>query len=435
MGVRRQILTAWLIPGGLLLLLAAALLQGGFVPLAGPAINFYAWASLIASFLIAGRFRSTRVLFALVTLFLAQRAIVFFAGPRLLPHGPGRIAFEAVAFILPLNFILITYAPERGFNFAAIVPRLGVLFLESVFVAVICRTGEVVSPWFLRIGLPDANLFGWTKLPQPALLVLALAFAATMVAAIRDSKPIEIGIFWSLLAAFLALQTGGLGRVSTGYFATAALILAASIVESSYALAYHDELTTLPSRRSFHDALLGLEHPYTVAAVDIDHFKSVNDTYGHDTGDQVLRMVARKLAAVTGGGQAYRVGGEEFTVLFPGKLAKEVAPHLELLRATVAEASFRVRNMPERRSASRGPDRRTAPTRRAKLKLQARPLTGNLSVTVSIGVAASSEKESIDHVIEAADQALYRAKRAGRNRIELAGGTHPAARRSRRSIA
>ena len=435
MDVRRQLLTAWLIPGAFLLLLAGMLLQGGFVPLAAPAINFYAWASLIAGLTLAVRFRSTRVLFILLTLLLAQRAISFFAGPRMLPHGPGRIAFEAVAFILPLNFLLITFAQERGFNFAAIVPRLGVLFLESVFVAVICRPGEVVSPWFLRLSPLDANLFRWTKLPQAALLALGIAFAATIFAAVRDSKPIEIGVFWSLLAAGFAFQTGGLGRVSTGYFATAALILAASIVESSYALAYHDELTTLPSRRSFHDALLGLEHPYTVAAVDIDHFKSVNDTYGHDTGDQVLRMVARKLAGVTGGGQAYRVGGEEFTVLFPGKSAKEVAPHLESLRATIAEASFRIRNMPERRSAARGPDRRTAPARRAKLRLQARPAAGNLSVTVSIGVAASTEKESVDRVIEAADQALYRAKRAGRNRIEIAGGTRPAARRSRRSIA
>ena len=123
-----------------------------------------------------------------------------------------------------------------------------------------------------------------------------------------------------------------MGPAATAYLATAGLILVSSIIENTYFLAYHDELTSLPARRAFNDALLRLEEPYAVAVVDIDHFKSFNDTYGHDTGDQVLRLVAAKLAGVTGGGRAYRVGGEEFSILFPGKSAKEAMPHLELLR-------------------------------------------------------------------------------------------------------
>ena len=102
-----------------------------------------------------------------------------------------------------------------------------------------------------------------------------------------------------------------------------------SIIENSYLLAYHDELTTLPSRRAFNDALLRLQDPYSIAVVDIDHFKRFNDTYGHDTGDQVLRLVAAGLSRVTGGGQAYRCGGEEFKILFPGKTTAEVVEHLE----------------------------------------------------------------------------------------------------------
>ena len=97
------------------------------------------------------------------------------------------------------------------------------------------------------------------------------------------------------------------------------------MIENSYLLAYHDELTTLPSRRAFNDAMMRLQPPYSIAVVDIDHFKKFNDTYGHDTGDvQVLRLVASKLSLVTGGGNAYRCGGEEFTILFPGKRRDEV---------------------------------------------------------------------------------------------------------------
>jgi diguanylate cyclase (GGDEF)-like protein len=152
------------------------------------------------------------------------------------------------------------------------------------------------------------------------------------------------------VAAFLSFRAGGVGPTATAYIATAGLILVSSIIENSYLLAYHDELTTLPARRAFNDALLRLEDPYAVAVVDIDHFKKFNDTYGHETGDQVLRLVAAKLADVTGGGRAYRVGGEEFSILFPGKSVKDVLPHLELLRSEVEASQFHVRGGQERRS-------------------------------------------------------------------------------------
>src|SRR5207244_6077403 len=102
--------------------------------------------------------------------------------------------------------------------------------------------------------------------------------------------------------------------------------------------------TGLHSRRAFNDALLRLKPPYAVAAVDIDHFKSINDTYGHDIGDQVLRMVASKLARVGGGGDPFRVGGEEFTILFPGRTGKEIVDILELLRLNIESSTFRVRS-------------------------------------------------------------------------------------------
>ena len=117
-------------------------------------------------------------------------------------------------------------------------------------------------------------------------------------------------------------KRGGAGKTGSAYFGIAALVLASSIIENSYSLAYQDELTSLASRRAFNDALLRLKPPYTIAAVDIDHFKRINDNFGHDTGDQVLRLVASRLARVSGGGEAFRVGGEEFTILFPGRAAE-----------------------------------------------------------------------------------------------------------------
>jgi diguanylate cyclase (GGDEF)-like protein len=128
-----------------------------------------------------------------------------------------------------------------------------------------------------------------------------------------------------------------------------------------------------------------------VVMVDIDHFKAVNDTVGHVTGDAVLRDVAyimrRDLRAFE---LAYRLGGEEFLVMLPGTNQEEAMSIAERLREAIAENSF----------------------------------VGELEITVSCGVAASREGAGIDFqaLLESADRALYEAKRTGRNRSVTARG-------------
>src|SRR2546428_3127529 len=220
-------------------------------------------------------------------------------------------------------------------------------FFESVSVAFICRPGETTAPAFLHPAFWGRHL--WSPVSQLPVLAFVASFGSLLTRFRLYRKPVESGLLWSLAEAFLSLEQWGTGRTATGYMGAAGLILVSSIVENSYLLAYHDELTGLRARRAFNDALLRLEKPYAIAAVDIDHFKSFNDTYGHDTGDQVLRMVAARLARVSGGGQAYRVGGEEFSILFSGRSVVEVIPHVELLRKTIEASSFHVRGSEERR--------------------------------------------------------------------------------------
>jgi diguanylate cyclase (GGDEF)-like protein len=231
-------------------------------------------------------------------------------------------------------------------------------------------------------------------------------------------KPVEIGSLWALAGTAFALQFGPLGRSATAYAGTAALILTAAVVETSYLMAYHDELTGLPGRRAFNEVLLGLDNQYAIAIVDIDHFKNFNDTYGHETGDEVLRMVAARLAAVSGGGKAFRCGGEEFAIVFPQKCAKDAFEHLESLRQTVESAAFRVRGQLDRRKVPRGPVDRRQAKKKSRNSPSSRP--GEVAVTISIGVAEpSTRNHKVDQVIAAADKALYRAKEAGRNRVLL----------------
>jgi diguanylate cyclase (GGDEF)-like protein len=428
------------VPGGILLLAAIVLLSGGFLSISAAAVDFYYYAVFVAGILLAWRFNSSRVLFALLMLLLAHRALEFFSGGRAVAIGPGRIAFEAVAFLVPANFIVLAVIRERGLSIPDITPRLVLVFLESVFVAVLCRPGQIASPAFLNFALLNRSLFHWTKIPQLAWLAFVAAFVVLIARIFLYRKQVEIGLLWSLAATLLGLQNA-VGRIAVAYWATAGLLLIASIIENTYVLAYHDELTSLPARRAFNEALLRLEAPYSIAVVDIDHFKSFNDTYGHETGDQVLSMVASRLARVSGGGQAFRVGGEEFSILFAGKSTKEVVPYLDALRVLIEESRFRVRNTPERRSAPRGAGRRGEDKRSTRRKL-GRPRTPppetslGLSVTVSIGVAESDSKtREVEQVIQAADKALYRAKKAGRNRVEIASEARGRGARLKRNIA
>jgi diguanylate cyclase (GGDEF)-like protein len=238
-------------------------------------------------------------------------------------------------------------------------------------------------------------------------LVGALAFAGALaLAALRlalRAQALECGTFWALLAALLAFGAASPAPASIA-LGGAGLILLVSLVETSYAIAYGDELTGLPSRRALSETLARLEGVYTIAMVDIDHFKTFNDTYGHDAGDQLLRMVGARLAEVGGDGHPFRYGGEEFAVIFSGTPLEDALPHLEALRRTIESTGFGIR-APDRPRRKTDAPRAERPTRRA-------------SVAVSIGAAEAARADAPAQVVlDAADAALYRAKRSGRNRV------------------
>jgi diguanylate cyclase (GGDEF)-like protein len=206
-------------------------------------------------------------------------------------------------------------------------------------------------------------------------------------------------------------------------FAAAAILLLA-VLQESHRMAFHDELTGLPSRRALQEKLVALGPAYTIAMVDVDHFKKFNDTHGHEIGDQVLKLVGARLAAIDGGGKAFRYGGEEFAVLFPDLKIEEVVPYLEALRQNIEGYKMVVRSDQQRRSEARkNSDRRNKSQSSLALSVpETPPLRTNrpeqLSVTVSIGAAQRSELlNTPEAVIRAADEALYRAKEAGRNRV------------------
>lgn len=402
-----------ILPGGALLVCAAVLAHSNWIPLPAASLNFLSYCALIGGVLLAWRFHSSRIFIALLLIYLFQEAVPQLAPPHSRVWWESGIA--ALGLLVPLDFILIGLMREQGFTLQSVAPAILLLFVQSTFVAVLAGGSTTV-----RVPRP-ATL----SLPTYVFVAFAIAGLLLFARTLYSRKPTDIALFWSLAACFLSLYFHATTRISSLYALAALSILGTSVIETSYLFAYHDELTGLPSRRAFNEAFDSLQPPYSVAVVDIDHFKSFNDTYGHDVGDQVLRLVSSKLAGVTGGGRAYRCGGEEFTILFPGKVTSEVLPHLELLRLAIEKAQFRMRGS-ERRQAPRGPDRRSVGSRSRSRKADAiRQLArdhsiGAVSVTVSIGVATcQSEVTHRESILQAADKALYRAKASGRNRIEI----------------
>jgi diguanylate cyclase (GGDEF)-like protein len=164
------------------------------------------------------------------------------------------------------------------------------------------------------------------------------------------------------------------------------------------ALASTDALTGVPNRRTFEsvgrremERARRYAKPFVVLALDIDFFKKVNDTHGHDIGDAVLKEVARICAAQLRGTDVFaRMGGEEFAALLPETDLKPAAGLAERLRQAIALQPI---------FTPKGP----------------------LVVTISVGVAQHGPQDTgLDQVMKRADEALYAAKRNGRNRIELA---------------
>lgn len=158
-----------------------------------------------------------------------------------------------------------------------------------------------------------------------------------------------------------------------------------------------DALTNLANRKAFDEELLracdeadSKRQPLTLAVLDIDHFKRFNDTWGHQTGDQVLRYVASVIGRVSKSPRvAARFGGEEFAIVFPGESAAVVEAALNTIRTEIAARSLRRRSTNDELGA----------------------------VTVSAGLAQRRAGETACELLDRADAALYASKRNGRNKV------------------
>ncbi len=326
-----------------------------------------------------------------------------------LAANAARDVYLAIALAWPLALLLLLLVPERGivnrWGFVYAV-ALGVLALAAPrlvhLVATLLPPG---SDWLAvwpneRIVMPKLmqGLYGVTLLVGIGLLVW------------RDDET-EVAILSTLAASAGVLGGLHLQHISLSLITAAGLVQLSCILRSSYAMAYRDELTGLLGRRALNEKLKGLGPRYSLAMLDVDHFKKFNDTHGHDVGDEVLKMVASRIARVGAGGTAFRYGGEEFCVVFPRKNAEQCVDALEAIRESVEDYRMTLRDKGKRPVKSKDGERKRG-NMATKIK------RGTVAVTISLGLAERSEELlTPEDVIKAADKQLYRAKQAGRNKL------------------
>ncbi len=297
-------------------------------------------------------------------------------------------------WLLAAAVVLVVWLlPERGLiSWAAWPSHTLLLILVGLAVGLASRKPDWLAWWQTLLTWPEGLVDDGLLAPTTAGLLLLLA-TALIISGWRQRDHHALNSLLSLLAVGSLLSSD---QTVLRLFVASAflLVLLFNALHRTWHLAYVDELTALPGRRALEERLQRALGIYALAMVDVDHFKQFNDTYGHDVGDDVLRMIAAKIGQVSGGGLAYRYGGEEFTIVFPNHGADEIKSHLQDLIQAVANTPFVV-------------------NRRRSQKPQ------EVLVTISIGVTDSIGKGDAASTIKTADQALYTAKKKGRNRLQM----------------
>ena len=382
----------------------AALLaaQVSVFPAAGRlAVEISACAILLAALGLSLQFNRSRMFFTLLA--LAAAYVGIFALSRLSDPLKRAVLDGGLCLFLPLDLLAFAFIPERG-----IMSRYGGLWFGLL-------AGEALALWLLtafpsllvaralQVQFTQLGILSHSDVTQPALLITFVGLLCLNDRLLRKHDAESAAFFLALVTVLPVLHHIQLANAAL-FLAAAALAFGYAVIQSSWSMAYLDELTGLPGRRALEEQMRQLGGRYSIAMVDVDHFKHFNDRYGHDVGDQVLRFVASRLQQPALAGRPFRYGGEEFCLLYGGRELTQVKDELEQVRADIESCRFDLRQS-GRRADDTGP---------------ADGMPDMLSITVSIG--AAQHGEHLDEpwtVLKAADKALYDAKHAGRNRVSL----------------
>jgi len=307
-------------------------------------------------------------------------------------------AATMVSILLPLNTLWLSFSKERGV-FSSYGGKKALIILVQlvwIFVSMMIKSGTPAAA-----GMAES----FSGIKVPAVVIYIISVGLLLSCYILKSVNMNIIYVAVLITSVLSLYFANRIILTSIFTAAIFVIVVIALFDVSYSLAFYDPLTGVYSRRALEQELLKLGNKkYVIAMVDLDHFKKINDTYGHDIGDEVLKMVASVLQNNSGHGKVFRYGGEEFVVLFTRTNCNEIMNLLERMRRAIERRPFIIRA--DNRPAEK-PDKNSINSSAGK---------GRINITVSIGVAQKSDlMKSCFDVIKKADEALYKSKNCGRN--------------------
>lgn len=342
---------------------------------------FYAVSALILW--VSWEFNRNRFIFIIIPL------IIMHVGFQFLNAQRATDLFFYASLLYPLHIILFLFLKERGLFSIWGIFKIGFFAFEIAIV--------MYFVFFPHAGLKElleVKIFALSFYPlKDVTAVIGILTVLTMGAVVAFNRYLmyNSAFFVIIITFYMGLYFFKTPHANEISLLAISVIVFALLIRESYRLAFYDELTSMPGRRALVEDMAKLGRKYSLAMIDIDFFKKFNDTYGHDTGDEVLKMVASKLLEVGGDGKAYRYGGEEFVILFPSKDVDDSFVHVDALRERISKSPFVVRNKKSSKT---------------------------IYINISSGIVQNAQKDKDPFaVMKRADNALYKAKEAGRNKV------------------
>jgi predicted signal transduction protein with EAL and GGDEF domain len=246
-------------------------------------------------------FNRSRIFFIILYLILSQFLLNNYSSFSINNKDFFEILYPTICLLLPINIVIFSQLKESGIfslwgkmKFAFIAVQMYCVFMLMVSKNPSINTFlnyKVSILNILKPGIGTVNLFIYFAV---ALFLILKAYL--------NKNINDITILSILISIIISLSLISNKTASALFFSSAGLILIVGIMEASYTMAYLDELTRIPSRRALKEAQAKLGNKYVITMIDIDNFKKFNDTYGHDIGDEVLKLVATNLEDISGGG-------------------------------------------------------------------------------------------------------------------------------------
>lgn len=397
---------ALIFPGGLIFLLAIGLLRPQGLPIwLQQPIGALPYIVLAFGLIFGWYFSSSRMILSLLVLALADRALVVLPANGGDQEAVSQTIVAITAFLVPLNLLAFSILKEDSISTFRGVMRVVLVLVQPFLLLWLCLPDQQVLTSSFTWQYIPSRYTDWTPIPQPALVAFAIAGLLHVIRFALHRDPLEGGAIWALCAIFVAYHTSRYGWQPTNFFMTAGLILFITLLQSFYRQTYRDELTGIPGRLAYDEAIGQLGKRFSVAIIGIDQLTQYANVHGKPVSEQILKLAAPRIQAACSDGQIFRTTGEEFTVLFPGKSAIDTMGTLDIVRKSVEAIGLFLRGRDrvwEQRGIQEAGSRDRA-----------------LPITLSIGVGEKlTDSATLTLVIKSAYRGLYEAKGIGGNVVK-----------------